>query len=143
MLDGQHAQYSAILNQRYAEESVILLFVHVLDQMEPRMAGRVFQVQRFLAFGHQPDQSLLAVQAHTANGARIQAGGGHQDVLAIVFVGQIEGTGGDVHRIPNLVDRDCQRAGQIRRGADILNDTAQSFEHVAGFLPAGNGSKHE
>ena len=134
ILNRQHPQHPAILNQRHAQKSVITVFTDFAHRIKTRMAGGVGHIHRFLALGDQTNQTLFPVEPHPPHRLRIQSRRRHQHMRLIVFVGQINGAGRYVHCGANPVDRNRQRARQIRRGADILYDTAQGFEHAMAIL---------
>ena len=87
MLDRQHAQHAPVLDQGRSQKGMVIVLANLANRMKPQVARRVFQVQRFPAFGDQPDQPLSSIQPHPAHRLGVQASGRHEHVFAVVFVG--------------------------------------------------------
>ena len=129
VLDDEHAEHRAVVDDGDAEKSVEVLFAGLLEQAEVAVPRRVAQVDGFGVFRHQTHEALAEFEADPADSLLVQAFGRHQHVAMEILVEQINRADMGVQGIADPVDDDVQRGLQVLGRADFLDDAAQSFEH--------------
>jgi hypothetical protein len=60
---------------------------------------------------------------------RTQAVGGHEDIVTLLHVSQIDRAGVNPNGLPHLLDGDRQGSVQGRRSTDLLHDLPQRDKH--------------
>ena len=60
----QYPQHTAVMDNGYAQETVIVLFAGFGDELITGMIGGVIQIQRFGSLGNQAYQALIKVKAN-------------------------------------------------------------------------------
>jgi hypothetical protein len=90
LLHHQHAHHPPVVDDRRAEEGGVALLAGLGKVAVARVVGGVFQVQRLLAGADQADQTFVGGHADLADGALVEALGGHQHEAVGFRVEQVD-----------------------------------------------------
>ncbi len=132
LLDDQHADNAAVVNDRRTEERGVTLFAGFGKVAVTRVIGRVFEVQGFFTRPHQAHQTFIGRHADLADGALVQALGGHQHQTVGLGVQQVNRADLAAHGFLDAQHNNPQRRLEILGGVNFLDDLAQRIEHGSG-----------
>ncbi len=132
LLDDQDPDHAAVVDDRCAEEGGEALFTGFGEVAITRVIGGVFQVQRLFPGTDQADQAFVGGHADLADGALVQALGGHQHEAVGLRVEQVDRADLAAHGLFHAQDNDPQRRLEIFGGVHFLDDLAQRIEHGSG-----------
>jgi hypothetical protein len=129
LLDHQHAEHAALVDDRYTEEGAVEFFADAGQEQEAGVGLGVVEIERFFAGGDLADQALVRRQADLADEAGVQAFVGHEHITAAVRISQVHGADFGAHDVAHPPHDDIERDLQVIGGVDFLHDTAQGVEH--------------
>ncbi|MNH04142.1 hypothetical protein D3C79_634230 [compost metagenome] len=132
MLDDQYPDHTAVVDDRRPQEGGEFLFAGFGKVAVTRVVGGVFQVQRLFPGTDQADQAFVGGHADLADGALVQAFGGHQHEAVGFRVEQVDRADLAAHGLLDTQDNDPQRRLEIFGGVYFLDDLAQRIEHGSG-----------
>ena len=132
LLDDQHADNTAVVNDRCAKERGVALFTGFGKVAITRVIGRVLEVQGFFTRPHQAHQTFIGRHADLADGALVQALRGHQHKTVGLGVQQVNRADLAAHGFLDAQHNNPQRRLEILGGVNFLDDLAQRIEHGSG-----------
>ena len=132
LLNDQHADDTAVVNDRCTEERGVTLFAGFGKVAITRVIGRVFKVQGFFTRPHQAHQTFIGRHADLADRALVQALGGHQHKTVGLGVQQVNRADLAAHGFLDAQHNNPQRRLEILGGVNFLDDLAQRIEHGSG-----------
>ncbi|MNQ77837.1 hypothetical protein D3C85_927280 [compost metagenome] len=144
LLDHQHAHHLAVVDDRRTEEGGITLLAGFGEVAVARVFGGVLQIERLLAGADQADQTLVGRHADLADGALVQAVGGHQDEAVALRVEQVDRADLAAHGLLDPLHDDAQGRLEILGSINFLDDLAQRIEHGSALVrisPAPTGAE--
>ena len=127
LLNYQHAKHSPVMDDRYPQKRVIALLTDFGEQMEARMAHRVFQIEGLGTLPHLSNQTFVRRERNLAHRRTIETLRGHEHVTATYPVHQKDGRHLGAHDFTNTAHGDRQRRLQIRRRVHLLNYASQAL----------------
>ena len=130
LLHHQHAHHPPMVDDRCTEEGGVAFLAGLGKVAVAGMAGSVFEVQRFFAATDQADQTFAGRHADLADGALVEAIGGHQHETVGFRVEQVDRADLAAHRFLDPLHDDRQRRLEILGGVYFLDDLAQRIEHA-------------
>ncbi|MCY1423940.1 hypothetical protein D9M71_396680 [compost metagenome] len=129
LLHHQYAHHPAVVDDRRTEEGGEALFTGFGEVAVTGVVGGVLEVQRLLAGTHQADEAFVGCHADLADGALVQALGGHEHEAVGLRVQQVDRADLAAHGLLDPLHDDRQRRLQVLGGVHFLDDLAQRVEH--------------
>ncbi|MCY1527465.1 hypothetical protein D9M68_625330 [compost metagenome] len=134
LLDHQHTHHLAVVNDRGAEEGGITLLAGFSEVTVTRVFGGILQVERLFTGTDQADQAFVGRHADLADGALVQALGGHQHETIGLRIEQVDRADLAAHGLFDPQHDDAQRRLQVLGGIYFLDDLAQRIEHGSALV---------
>ncbi len=141
LLNHQHAEHIALVNDGCAEEGVEGFLAQALQQLEAGMALGVLEVDRLLALGHQADQAFTRRQARRSHLQRVQTLGSAKHEAPAGFVAHVHAADLSAHGIAYALDDDLQRIIESFGCIHLLHDIAQGLQHHGRHQPGTSVSR--
>ena len=129
ILNHEHANDLPDVHDRYAEERTESILRQSVDQDEPRVGGRVVQIDRFSPFGHQADETLAGGQRNLADRFAIPTLVGRQVEPPGYPVAQVDGGDFGIENHGHSSHQEVQRGPEAWRGTHVLDDLPKRVEH--------------
>ena len=124
LLHDKDTQHLAVMDDRYPQETVVLLLGGAGKKMITRMLRCIIDIDGLGTTGDLADNALIKSQAYPADRRGSQTPRRHQYMLFDDFVRQINGTDIGMHRLAHLLDNDIQCLIEITGSIHLLDDTA-------------------
>ena len=131
-LHHQHALQNAAIDQRNAQEGVVLLFARLPEVFEARMIAGVLHGHGQHLLGHQAGQALMQRHAQRADASRMQAEGRGQHQVGAVGFQQIGGADVGPEAPGDQRDHVHQRVGRLAALLGEVGDLLQR-QNVTGI----------
>lgn len=132
LLNDQHADDAAVVNDRRPEERRVALFTGLGEVTVARVIRGVFEVQGFFTRADQADQTFVGCHADFTDRALVQALGGHQHEAVGLWIKQVDRADLAAHGLFDAQHNNPQRRLEILGGVNFLDDLAQRIEHGSG-----------
>ncbi|MDT4819800.1 hypothetical protein FQZ97_529260 [compost metagenome] len=129
LLHHQDAHHPPVVDDRGAKEGGETLFTGFGEVAVTGVIGGVLEVQRLFAGAHQAHQAFVGGHADLADGALVQALGGHEHETVGLRVQQVDRADLAAHGLLDPLHDDRQRRLQVLGGVHFLDDLAQRVEH--------------
>lgn len=129
LLHHQNAHHPTVVDDRGAKEGGETFFTGFGEVAITGVIGGVLEVQRLLAGTYQADEAFVGCHADLADGALVQALGGHEHEAVGFRVQQVDRADLAAHGLLDPLHDDRQRRLQILGGVHFLDDLAQRVEH--------------
>ena len=129
LLNDQHAQHIALVNDGHTQEGVERLFAETFQQLEAGVALCVLEVDRFFPLGDEADQALTRRQAGLAHLQWVQAFRGAKDETPAGLIAHVDAADLGPHGIADPLDDDLQRIIEPLGGVHLLHNVAERLKH--------------
>ena len=130
LLDDQHPQYIALVDDRHTEECVVQLFTNTGKELEAGVVFGILQVDRLFTFGHQAHQPFTGGQAGHTDQVLVETFGGTKHVTTRGQVTHIDTAHLGAHGIAHTPHNDFEGIVQALCGIDLLDNMAQRLKHT-------------
>jgi len=135
LLDDQYAHHPTVVDDRRTEKGGITFLAGFGEVAIAWVFGGVFEVERLFAGADQADQAFVGRHADLADGALVEAFGGHQDEAFGFRIEQIDRADLATHGLPDSQHDDAQRRLEVLGGIHFLDNLAQRAEHAQRLSP--------
>ncbi len=139
LLHDQHAEHAPMVDDRDPEERVERLLADLGQIAVVGMARRRLEIDRLRAQAHQAHEALGAPERETPHHLLVQPLGRREDEALARGVGEVDRADLGAHRRAHAPHDDPQRARQVRRRVDVLDDAAQRVERRHRISSRGPG----